>query len=184
MFACLERALGVVVMGQVGRGNIDGIDLLDEGVEIVDGLEAELMGKGVSLGLVGIEDGDDIGPAHDLGFRDEPTGDPTGTDNPDLADILSLFAELCAGDALGARKIDYLAVLVQIVELPHPIGPDGKDIHVILLDIINLLPHIILDDDLIGISSCLHGLYALQDIVPDIELSSPPVEAIARYTDD
>ena len=168
MLAGLEGALGIVVMSQVGRGDIDGIDLLDEGAEIVEGLEAELMGKGVSLSLVGIEDGDDIGPAHDLGFRDEPTGDPAGTDDPDLADILRLFAKLRAGDSLGARKIDHLAVLVQIVELPHPVGPDGKDIHIILLDIINLLPHIVLDDHLIGIPGRLHGLNALKDIVTDV----------------
>ena len=181
MLAGLEGTLGIVVMGQVGRGDIDGIDLLDEGVEIVEGLEAELMGKGISLSRIGIEDSYDIGPAHDLGFRNEPTGNPARADDPNLADILCLLTELRAGDSLGARKIDHLAVLVQIVELPHPVGPDGEDIHIILLDIIDLLPHIILDDNLIGIPGSLDGLNTFEDIVSDIEFTTAPVEAIARH---
>lgn len=184
MLAGLEGALGIVVMGQVRRGDIDGIDLLDEGVKVVEGLEAELMGKGVSLGFVGIEDGDDIGTTNYLGFRNEPAGDPARSDDPNLTDILRLLAELRAGDALGARKIDHLAVLVQIVELPHPVRPDGEDIHIILLDIIDLLPHIVLDDDLIGISGSFDGLDTFQDIVPDIEFSTSPVKAVARHTDN
>ena len=184
VLARLEGALGIVVMGQVGRGDIDGIDLLHEGVKVIEGFEAELMGKGVRLGFVGIEDGDDLRPAHDLGFRDEPACNPAGAYNPNLADILCLLTKLCAGNTLGARKIDHLAVLVQIVELPYPVGPDGKDIHVILLNIIDLLPHIVLDDHLIGIPGRLHGLDALQDIVPDIELPPSAVKAIARHPDD
>lgn len=184
MLAGFEGALGIVVMGQVRRGDIDGIDSLDEDAEVVVGLESELFCKDVGLGLVGIEDGDDIGPAHDLGFRDEPAGNPTGADDPNLADILCLLTELRAGDTLGARQIDYLAVLVQIVELPHPVGPDGEDIDIILLNIVDLLPHIVLDDHLIGIACSLHGLDSFQDIVPDIEFSPPPVEAIARHPDD
>ncbi len=184
MFAGLEGTLGVVVMGQVGRGNIDCIDLLDEGVEIFEGLKIELFGEGVGLGLVGIEDGDDICPAHNLGFRYEPAGYPAGTDDTDLADILRFLTELRAGNALGARKIDHLAVLVQVVELSLPVGPDGEDIDIILLDIVNLLPNIVLDDDLIGISGCFDGLDTLQDIIAHIEFPSPPVETVARHTDD
>lgn len=184
MFAGLKGALGVVVMGQVGRGNIDGIDLLDEGVKTVEGLEIELFCKSVGLGLVGIEDGDDIGPAHNLGFRYKPAGYPPGTDDTDLADILRFLTELRTGNALGARKIDDFAILVQVVELPLPVGPDGKDIHIILLDIVYLLPHIILDDYLIGISGCFDSLDTLQDIVPDVEFSTSPIKAVARHTDD
>ena len=88
------------------------------------------------------------------------------------------------GNALGAREIDHLAVLVQVVELPLPVGSDGEDIDIILLDIIDLLPHIVLDDDLIGISGSFHGLDTLQDIIADVEFAATPVEAVARHTDN
>jgi len=168
----------------VGRSDVDGIDLLDEGVEIVEGIKAEFMGKSVRLGPVGIEDGDDVGPAHYLGFRDEPVGDPAGSDDANLADILCLGTKLGAGDTHGTRQVDHLAVLVQVIELSHPVGPDGEDINVILLDIIDLLPYIVLDDHLIGIPGRLDGLHPLKHIVPDIELPPPPVEAVARHPDD
>lgn len=85
---------------------------------------------------------------------------------------------------MGAREIDHLAVLVQVVELPLPIGPDGEDIDIILLDIVDLLPHIVLDDDLIGISGSFDGLDPLQDIITDVEFAAPPVETVAGHTDN
>ena len=133
VFAGLKRAFSIVVMGQVGRGNIDG-----------------------------------IAPAHNLGFWYEPAGNPAGTDDPNLADILRLRTELCAGDTLGAWQIDHLAVLIQVVELSLPVGPDSEDIDIILLDIVDLLTYIVFDDDLIGISGCFDVLDTLQDIVPDV----------------
>lgn len=64
---------------------------------------------------------------------------------------------------------------------PLPVGPDGKDIHIILLDIFDLLPHIVLDDDLICKSGYFDGLDMLQDIIAHIEFTASPVETVARH---
>ena len=49
------------------------------------------------------------------------------------------------------------------------------------MDIVNLLPHIVLDDDLIGISGCFDSLDTFQNIIADVELTASPVKAIARH---
>ena len=63
---------------------------------------------------------------------------------------LSFFRpDLRAGNALGARKIDYLAILIEIIKLSDPIGSDRENIDIISSDIVDLLSFIFLNDDLV-----------------------------------
>ena len=77
-----------------------------------------------------------------------------------------------------------MAIFVQIVEFPHPVAADGEDIHLIFLDVVYLLAHIVLDDDFVGQAGRLHGLHALQHVVHHVELSPLAVEIVVGHAHD
>lgn len=66
----------------------------------------------------------------------------------------------------------------------HPVGADSEDVDIVFEDIINLLTHIVLDDNLVYKARSLNSLDTLQDIVANIELTTLPVEAIIRNAHD
>lgn len=180
----LEGTFGVCVVRQVRGGDVDRFDAFDEVVESGVRLQPEFSGEGVCCDRIGVQDRDDLGTADDLRLGDEPPRNTAGADNADAECLLGLLAELSAGDAFRTRKVDNLAILIQVIELPYPVRSDGEDIDIVLLDIINLLAYIVLDDDLVSISRRLHGLNALQDIVPGVEFPTSLVERVTRNPDD
>ena len=184
MTAGKQAALGIVVVRKMRGGDIDGIDVGDELVEVGKGIDAMLRGKGLSLSPIGIQDGYHLCPIHHLGFGHETMGDATTADDANAIDVLALGTEHGAADAFGAGQIDDLAVFVEVVELAYPVAADGEDIDIVLLDIVDLLTEVVLDDDFVGIACGLDGLDSLEDVVAHVELAATAVEAVAGDTDD
>ena len=184
MLTCQETALGIVVVREMRGGDIDGIDVGDELVEVGIGLDAMLRGEGLGLSPIGIEDGYYLCPIHYLGFGHETMGDTTTADDANAIDVLAFGAKHGAADAFGARQIDDLAVFVEVVELALPVAADGEDVDIVLLDVVDLLAEVVLDDDFVGVASGLDGFDTLEDVVAHIELAATTVEAIAGDSDD
>ena len=184
MLAGLEGTLRIFVVSGVRGGDIDRVDAFYEGVERGMGLQAELAGKGIGSGRIGIQDRDDLSSAYNLRLGNETARDAAGADDSDAIGILRLLTKLSTRNAFRTRKIDYLAVLIQVVELPYPVRADGEDIDIVLLDIINLLAGVVLNDNLVGKTRCLDSFDPFQDIVSDIELATSLVKAIGSHTDD
>ncbi len=179
-----EAALGVVVVREMRGGDIDGIDVGDELVEVGKGIDAMLRGEGFGLSPIGIEDGYHLCPIHYLGFGHETMGDATTADDAYAVDVLALGTEHGATDAFGAGQIDDLAVFVEVVELALPIAADGEDVDIVLLDVVDLLTEVVLNDDFVGVACGLDGLDTLEDVVAHIELAATTVEAVAGDSDD
>lgn len=180
VLAGLEGTLGIFVVSGVRGCDVYRVDAFYEGVERGIGLKPEFSGEGLCSGRIGIQDRDDLSSADNLRLGHEAARDAAGADDADATGILSLLTKLSTRDAFCSRKIDYLAVLVQIVELPYPVRADGEDIDIVFLDIINLLAYIVLDDDFVSITRRLHGLNAFQDIVPGVEFPTSLVERVTR----
>ena len=95
-----------------------------------------------------------------------------------------LCPDLRAGNAFGAREIDHLAELVEIIKLSDPIGSDRKDIDVISSDIVDLLPFIFLDNNLVRKSCCLNGSNTFDERLLVIDFPSGFVIVVACNADD
>ncbi len=184
MLAGLEGTLCVCVVSGVRGSDVYRVDAFDEGVERGMGLKPEFSGEGLCSGRIGIQDRNDLSSADNLRLGHEAPRDAAGADDADAIGILCLLTKLSTRDAFRTREVDYLAVLVQVVELPYPVRADGEDIDIVFLDIINLLAYIVLDDDFVGIPRRLHGLNAFQDIVPGVEFPTSLVERVTRNPDD
>ena len=184
MLAGLEGTFRIFVVSGVRGGDVYRVDAFYEVVERGIGPQAELAGKGIGSGRIGIQDRDDLSSADNLRLGNEAARDAAGADYADAIGILHLLTKLSTRDAFRTRKIDYFTVLIQVVELPYPVRADGEDIDIVLLNIINLLAHIVLDDDFVSISRRLHGLNAFQDIVPGVEFPTSLVERVTRNPDN
>ena len=91
----------------------------------------------------------DLNTVHETCLRDKSVSDTSCSDYTER-NSRSLLTELSAGYPFGSRKVYYLAVLFQIIEIPGPVRTDCEDIDSVFLDIIYLLSLIFLDDNLIG----------------------------------
>ena len=89
---------------------------------------------------------------------------------------MAAFAQLGAGNALCAIEVHYLAVLVQVIEVPAPVRPDSEDIHIVVADIIDFLAVVFLGYHLIGNAEGLHGLDAVHQRLLHINLAAVFVE--------
>ena len=75
-----------------------------------------------------------------------------------------------------AIEVHYLAVLVQVIEVPAPVRPDSEDIHIVVADIIDFLAVVFLGYHLIGNAEGLHGLDAVHQRLLHINLAAVFVE--------
>ena len=108
----------------------------------------------------------------------------SATYNADADGLLTVVTQHGRGNPFCARQIDHLTELVEVVELPLPVGADGEDIDVIFLYVVNLLTYIIFDDDLVGQSCRLDGLHSFQYVVAYVEFAAVTVEAVVGDTHD
>lgn len=185
VFAARQTALDIFVMRQVGRCHIYRIDILDERVERRV-IERDTVAVGEAAGLfdVGIQDSRDLDSAHKPTFGNEPLGNTACADDTQTIGRLGFRTEHRRRNSLRPRQIDYLTELIEIIEFAFPIRPYGKNIDIVTLDVVDLLPYVIFDDDLIRIARLAYGLHALQYVIAHIEFSAFPVETIARDPDD
>ena len=89
---------------------------------------------------------------------------------------MAAFAQLGAGNALRAVEVHYLAVLVQVIEVPAPVRPDSEDIHVVVADVVDFLAVVLLRYHLIGDTEGLYGLDAIHQRLLHIDLAAILVE--------
>lgn len=68
--------------------------------------------------------------------------------------------------------------------MPGPVGADRKDVDPVFLDVFDLLPLVILDDDLIRKAGFLHVFDPRHDRIHEIQLSARLIEMLRRHTDD
>ena len=89
-----------------------------------------------------------------------------------------------AGNPFSAGQIDDFAKLLQVVEIPFPVRPDGKDVHAVFSDIVNFLTLVFLDDDLVGIARGPDRFDALHQVVIGVHLTPFQVELVGGDTHD
>ena len=185
MAPLLERIARLLVVAEVGRGNVDGIDVGHECLKaLVDVREVVVLGQ--TVGLVGhdVEDTCHLNGIDEMGLGHEATGDAARTDHADAHNLALLLAQLRGGDSLRAGQVDHLAVFAEVVEVALPVGAHGEDVDVVFLDVVDLLAHIVLDDDLVGQARGLHGLHALEHVVAHVELAALAVEIVVGDAHD
>ena len=181
----LQRVLGLPVVAQVGRGDVDGVGPLHQFL-VRAGHCGDGVGGGQCLGAraVGVVDRGHGHRAHLGGLPGEAAGYAPRPRDADLHLLVLLLAQHGRGDALGARQVDHLAVLVQVVEVAHPVAAHGEDVNVVLLYVVDLLPEVVLDDDLVGDARGADRLHALQHVVLHVELAALAVEVVVRHAHD
>ena len=181
----LQGIARLLVVAEVGRGDIDGIDIGHQGlVALVDMGEVVVLRQAV--GMVGHEvvDARHLDGIDEVALGHKAAGDAACTDNTDAHHLALLLAELGGGDALRAGQIDHLAVLAEVVEMAFPVGAHGEDVDIVLLDVVDFLTHIVLDDDLIGQARGPDGLNALEHVVADVELATLAIEIVVGDSHD
>ena len=80
-----------------------------------------------------------------------------------------------------AWQIDHLAVLFEIVEVAFPVRSYGEDIHVVFLDVVDLLPFVLLDDHLIDVARLLDRLDTFHHAVPCVHLPALKIEVVSGH---
>ena len=123
-----------------------------------------------------------LNATHHLTLRHEPACYAACANDAHPINGLRSFTQHGRGYTLRARQINHLTILVQIVEVPHPVAADGKDVYVILLYVIYLLSYVVFNHNLVGITSCLHCFHALQHVVAHIQFATLTVEAVTSDT--
>ena len=85
-----------------------------------------------------------------------------------------------AGDALRPLEVAHLAEVFQVIEFPLPIRAQDEKIDAVFLDVLDLLPDVILDDDLVGKAGLFDVLDTRHQGVHDVELAARLIEALRR----
>ena len=93
-------------------------------------------------------------------------------------------AKLCTGNILGPFQINYITVVLKVIEFPSPVRSYHQDINIILNDVIDLLSLIFFNDDLICQPRPSHILDSLNEAVPHIEFAPLNVKALTCDTYD
>ena len=158
--AGLERSFDVLVMLLRMSRDIDGVDLVER------------------VPVLFVRDAVD-----ELHLPDELPAQAALAERADH-ELSLLRSEHRAGNALGARQIDHLAVFVEIVELADPVRAHREDIHVVAPDIVDLLAFVFLHDDLVRQARGLDGGDALDKRLLVVDLPSGFVIVVARDADD
>ena len=91
---------------------------------------------------------------------------------------------LAAGNILGPFQINYITVVLKVIEFPSPVRSYHQDINIILNDVIDLLSLIFFNDDLICQPRPSHILDSLNEAVPHIEFAPLNVKALTCDTYD
>ena len=120
----------------------------------------------------------------ECGFGNETTGDVAATGDAHPDDCLFLLAQHCRRDALGAGKIYNLAILAKVIELAFPIASYGKDVDIVLLDVVDFLAKVVFYYYLVGEACRFYSLNPFEDVVAYVELASLAVETVVGDTHD
>ena len=183
--ALLQGIARLLVVAEVGRGDIDGIDIGHQGlVALVDMGEVVVLRQAVCMVGHEVVDARHLDGIDEVALGHKAAGYAACTDDADAHHLALLLAELGGGDALRAGQIDHLAVLAEVVEMAFPVGAHGEDVDIVLLDVVDFLTHIVLDDDLIGQARGPDGLNALEHVVADVELATLAIEIVVGDSHD
>ena len=68
--------------------------------------------------------------------------------------------------------------------MTFPIRANGKDVHIVLLNIVNLLTKIVLNDNFISIANSFNSFNTFQYVIAHIEFTSAFIKTIAGYTNN
>lgn len=66
--------------------------------------------------------------------------------------------------------------------MTFPIRTNGKDVHIVLLNIVNLLTKIVLNDNFVSLANSFNSFNTFQYVIAHIEFTSAFVKAVAGYT--
>ena len=86
--------------------------------------------------------------------------------------------------AFGTLEVTDFAKFLEIVEFPCPIRPQHEDIHPIFLDVLDLLPDMVLDDDLVSKTGFPDIFDTRHQGVDHVQLASGLVETFRRDADN
>ena len=184
MLSPLKRRLYIPVMGLMGRRYIHGIHILIKRLRITVRLYLPLICKPFSAFLMRVIYGLRTHTTHKFRLRHKTVGNPAGSNNANALDMLTLLSEHRAGDILCPIQIDYLAVITDIVKDSHPVRTDREDIDMVLLNVTDLLPQCLFNDNLIHKSGFSHILHTDRKRIYDVELSSLHIVFLCRHADD
>jgi len=138
-----QRILGLFVMEQVRGGNVNRIDRVHQFAERVIYLFNSFVFLLQPLCSLGI---DVVYPLQlDGAYRGRLLGEPARNasrpHNTYLYLVVLFLSQHGGRDAFGTRQIDHFAILLQVVEVSHPVPkPTVKDVDVVFLDVVYLLP--------------------------------------------
>ena len=111
-------------MGEMGRCDVDCVDLVEKISKFLAGFDAfKFLGECVAFLKISVVGGNDVYSVDDLRFRWKSLCYASATDDADIHDALRFLAQHRRGDALGTGKIDDFAEFVQIVKQSGRQGP-------------------------------------------------------------
>ena len=185
MFTSIDSLFDILIVRKVGSCDIDSIHLLQECVSRCTCLHAfectSIIIHSFCIDIIASRNSNAI---HNTCLQRESISHTSASNHAHLYIGSCFGTKHSTTDTLGTRKINHLGKLIQVVKQSFPIRTDGKDVHIILLYVINLLTHIVLDDDLICITGSLNGFHTLQHVVAHIELTSSTIKGVACHTHD
>ena len=135
--------------------------------------------KRVNFVGIRIQYRNDFSTIHHFCFRHKTVCDATTSYDSNLVCILAFCTKHGRRYAFCTRKINNLAILVQIIKFSLPITTNCKYINIVFLNIVNLLSKVILNDYLVSIASSLNRLNTFKHIIANIQLAAPFIKAIA-----
>ena len=96
----------------------------------------------------------------------------------------SLTAQLGAGNILGTLQVHHITVILKVVKFAAPVRTKYQKVYLILDDIAELLPLVLLDDDLICKTGTAYILNPFQKAVPHVQLTTLNIVALAGHAHD
>ena len=181
----LERPLRVGIVELMRRADVDSVDMLVKCLLIRRReLQPEFPGKACRAFRVRIVDANELHTADVACLRHEPPGDAPAADEAHADDFMIVDPPHGTGDALRPLEVAHLAEVFQVIEFSLPIGAQDEKIDAVFLDVLDLLPDMVLDNDLIGEAGLLDVLDARHQGVHDVELAARLIEALRRHADD
>ena len=205
MFSRFECASCVVRVRLVRGSDINRVDLSEKALEVLRahlhaGPLAERLSSSVKLLILRrafiilpgipsritdrIERKRNAHAGHILRLLVEAGRDPARPDDAQLHDGTRGIALLRRGDVGRPVKIHHPAVLVQVVELAAPVRALDENIHAVALDILDLLPEMVLDDDLVRETGPADIVNPGHNVIHEIQLAACLVEMLRRHPDD
>ena len=87
-------------------------------------------------------------------------------------------------DTFRPWEIYYVTIFFEILEFAEPVSPNGKDINIVLQNIINFLTDILFDYDIISKSGSLNRLNTFKYVITYIKFAAVTIKTVGCNTNN